>query len=213
MDKNKFKEMTFGQKAQYIWEYYKIPIFGIILGIITIVILIVGLIRKDPEVVLNVCMVNANQYQVAEEDVFDRYLKEQGYNPQTQTIQIKGNYKMGVGHEVDFTSFQAINTAMSMGQLDLIIGDETVFLTFGTGRGFKSLSEILTPELMEKYEDQLYTVLDDETKEPVICGIWLPKENELVKDGYYKEGVLVGVPYSVTNQELATEMLLYLLEN
>jgi len=212
MDKNKFKEMTFGEKVGYIWEYYKLAVIGGILGIVIIVGIIVVIFRKEPEVILNVCLVNANQEQVAEEDVFERYLKEHDYNPQTQTIQVQGNYKMGIGHEVDFSSFQAINAAMSLGQLDLIIGDETVFLPFGSGRGFKSLSEVLTPDLLEKYEEQLYTVVDDETKEEVCCGIWLPEDNTLVKDGYYKGSVLVGVPYSATNQELATEMLLYLLE-
>lgn len=215
MDRNRFKEMPFKEKVQHIWEYYKLAVFGIILGIIIIVSIIVGISRKKPEVILNVSMVNCNTFQVTEQDVFQRYLLENGYDMEAQTIVVKTNYKISedISGTLALTSYQALNTSMALGEVDLLIGDDDVFQMFGSAKGFKSLSEVLTKEILEKYEDQLYTVIDTETKKEVVCGIRLQEDNPLVKDGYYEGSVLVGFPYSTTNQELAVEMLLYLLEN
>lgn len=40
--KTPFKELTFSQKIQYIWDYYKIPIFLVIIGIIAVTTFICG---------------------------------------------------------------------------------------------------------------------------------------------------------------------------
>lgn len=44
--KTPFKELTFSQKIQYIWDYYKIPIFLVIIRIIAVTTFVAAGLRR-----------------------------------------------------------------------------------------------------------------------------------------------------------------------
>jgi hypothetical protein len=54
--KTPFKELTFSQKIQYIWDYYKIPIFLVIIGIIAVTTFIHGRLAQKNTVLSVLCV-------------------------------------------------------------------------------------------------------------------------------------------------------------
>ena len=49
--KTPFKELTFSQKIQYIWDYHKIPIFLVIIGIIAVTAFIHGRLAQKKQII------------------------------------------------------------------------------------------------------------------------------------------------------------------
>lgn len=212
-EKQAFKTMTVGEKLEHIWEYYKLPIFGIVLALILIIYIIVKLVSPDPDSILNVVLVNASPMAVEGEDVFERYLTEHGYDKEEETITVNAVLHLDPNEasQSSAVGYQALTAMTVAGEIDLLGGDEAVFDLLSLGNGMMGLDTVLPQEVLERYQDSLYTVENPETGEKVTSGIWLPEGNPLEKDGYYLTGALVGIPYTSANQEMAKEMLLYLL--
>ena len=79
--KTPFKELTFSQKIQYIWDYYKIPIFLVIIGIIAVTTFIHGRLAQK-NTVLSVLCVNAENSTTEDNgaDIFNDFLTDNGYD-------------------------------------------------------------------------------------------------------------------------------------
>ena len=215
-DRNtKFEDLTFKQKIEHIWEYYRLLILGIILGVWLIVYIIVKIVTPEPEVLMHVVLVNANSMEVAEEDTFDRYLAEHGYDPKEMTISVNASMYLDFDNnemmESNVASQQVLAAMMMIGEIDLLVANEDAFLTVGGNEAMMSVEEILPEELLEKYQDRFYIYTNPETGEEAACGIWLDEKNPLIQDYYYFGKALAGIPYTATNVDLAKEMLLILL--
>lgn len=212
-EKQKFKEMTLGGKLEHIWEYYKLALLGITLGIALIVYIIVKIAMPDPVSILNVTLVNAYPQAGMDGNVFERYLTEQGYNPKEETIAVNAGLYLDteMANPTNASAFQALLAMTLVGEIDLLAGDAGIVDMIGSGNGLLEMDEVLPAELLEKYQDSLYTVVAPESGEEYVCAIRLPAGNPLEQDGYYAADVLAGIPYTAQHQEMAKEMLLYLL--
>lgn len=211
--KTPFRDMTIGQKLEHIWEYYKPAIFGIAAAIALIVYIIYKIVSPDPEGVLNVTLVNANGYEVAEEDSFIRYLKEQGYDTDAQTALVNTSLSIDAsGGQMSATSMQVLSAMMMVGEIDLLAGNEDTLQILGSSGSLIPVDQILREDQLKAYEDRLYSVKNTETGEEQVCGIWLGENSLLVQDGYYYDKVLVCIPSTTAHQELAAGMIRFLLD-
>ena len=90
--KTPFKELTFSQKIQYIWDYYKIPIFLVIIGIIAVTSFIHGRLAQK-NTVLSVLCVNAENSTTEDSgaDIFNDFLTDNGYDLSKDEIALNKN--------------------------------------------------------------------------------------------------------------------------
>lgn len=213
MEKKTFKTMTMGEKLEHIWEYYKLVILGIAAAVALIIYIIVKAVTPEPDVVMNAVLVNANSFDVQEENCFQRYLKENNYDLESETINVNASMYLDSTNDAQTSavSYQVLVAMNMVGEIDLLIGNESVIDMLGSGQGLFEVEDILPAEIVEKYKEQLYTVEDSETGETYVCGIWLPEENALKQDGYYFGEVLAAIPYTAENMDTAKDVLLYLL--
>ena len=209
-----FRKMSFSEKVQQIWEYYRLAVFGILAGIVLIIYIIYKIMNPDPEEILNVVMVNAS----AEEDssgyeIFSAYLAQNGYNQEEQTITLNTTLNLtgGASSQMDIASQQALITWASAGQIDVLAGNESAMDLFGAGDGLVEMDEILSTEQMEQYKDLLYTAENTETGEQYVCAMKLPEGNLLEQAGYYEGDVWLAIPVSSEHPEVAKDVFLYLL--
>lgn len=213
-DRNtKFEDLSLKQKVEHIWEYYKPVIFGIVAAIAVIVYIIVKIVTPEPDIIMNAVLINANTMEAPEEDTFVRYLQEYGYDTETETISVNASMYLDRENasQSSAASFQALVAMTMVGEIDLLLGDNTAIDMLGSGSGLMELEDILPPETLEKYKDRLYTVEDAETGALYVCGIQLPEGNPLQQDGYYGDYVLAAIPYTATHPDIAKEVLMYLL--
>lgn len=214
-----FKDMTFGEKIEQIWAYYKPVLLAIVLGVSLIIYIIYKIINPDPDIILNVALVNsiaAYQEQTEEDDLFTRYLKENGYNPEEETISVSTNLYLtedGSGGQMDMATSQSLMARVAASDIDILAGDKFILDMFGADGGLMDMQTILTEEQMEKYADNFYTAVDEETGEEYVCGLKLPEGNLLTAEGYYGTEVWMAIPVTVNEEhvQLAKEVFVYLI--
>lgn len=212
MEKKTFRTMSFGQKVEHIWEYYRWLVLGSIAAVILLVYIIVQAVTPKPDILLNVTLLNANSLGVAEPDVFVRYLEEKGYDPQTEEVYVNTTMHLEYGSG-NSNVYQALAAMVLVGEIDLLVGDENSVGMIAAGNGLMPLTEFLEEELTGDYADEdLFFWTDETTGKSEVCGIWLPEGNPLAADGYYKGRALATIPYTAQNQDMAKEMLVYLIE-
>lgn len=209
-----FRKMTFPKKLEHIWEYYRAVVYGVIIGIALLAYFIYKIVTPQPEAILNVTLVNGNSYDAPEENVFLRYLKEQGYDLSEYTAYVDAHLQISGEDQSQksATSLQLLSAMTMVGEIDLLAGDELVFGMMGGSDGLLPLDQALSQELLEKYKDSLFFLPDAETGEENAVGIWLREDSGLVADGYYQGKALMGIPYTAKHPEMAAEALRYLLE-
>lgn len=212
-EKKTFRTMTVKEKIEHIWEYYKLALFGFFAAIALLIYGISHLLFPDPEILLNVVLVNTGFMDEPEQDAFLRYLTEQGYDPERETISVNTGLYMNLeaADQTSAISYQAIAAMLLTGDLDLLVGNEDVISLLGSGGGLSDLQELLPGEVLAKHQEQLYLMTGEESRESYVGGIWLTEGNPLMQDGYYEVPTLAAIPYSSGKQELAAEVMLYLL--
>ncbi len=212
--KKTFQEMTVREKIEHIWEYYKLAVFGIIAGVALIIYIIMKILNPDPDVILGVTLVNSYSRMTGEsENIFEQYLLDNGYNPEEETISVNESLYISEGGmgQSDMASLQALMAWTSVGEIDILAGDENVMNMLGNSGGLLEMEEVLTPAQMEQYGDRLYTTKDPETGQEYVCALKLPEGNLLNKAGYYSGDVWVGIPSTSKRQELAIKIFNYIL--
>lgn len=212
--KKTFQEMTVREKIEHIWEYYKLAVFGIIAGVALIIYIIMKILNPDPDMILGVTLVNSYSRMTGEsENIFEQYLLDNGYNPEEETISVNESLYISEGGmgQSDMASLQALMAWTSVGEIDILAGDENVMNMLGNSGGLLEMEEVLTPAQMEQYGDRLYTTKDPETGQEYVCALKLPEGNLLNKAGYYNGDVWVGIPSTSKRQELAIKIFNYIL--
>lgn len=106
--KTPFKELTFSQKIQYIWDYYKIPIFLVIIGIIAVTAFIRGRLAQK-NTVLSVLCVNVENSTTEDNDadIFNDFLTDNGYDLSEDEIALNKNIRVDVDKNgLDYQTWQ-----------------------------------------------------------------------------------------------------------
>ncbi len=215
-----FKDMTPREKVEQIWAYYRLVLLAIALGLALIIYIIYKIVNPDPEILLNVALVNSlgavQTEDGEEEDIFNKYLTENGYNPEEVTISVTSNLYLtedGSGGQMDMATMQSLMARVAASDIDILAGDKYILDMFGPDGGFLEMETVLSEEQMEKYADDLYTAVDEETGEEYVCGLKLPEGNLLTEAGYYGTEVYMAIPVTANEEhiKMAKDVFVYLL--
>lgn len=120
-----FARMTLGQKAEYVFAYYKLPLVLILVALTAIIS--VGryyLTYKEP--LLYVGYTNVELPQEAEEGLFEGYLRSRGANPRTtEAYRYYGLYltdpEGSVDHQYSYASRVKLLAAIDAEELDVVV--------------------------------------------------------------------------------------------
>lgn len=162
-EKEKLKTMTGKDKVWYIWEYYKFPIFGVILGIILIWTIAGSVYRSSFETVLHCMYLNNRQEELntapLDED-FAAYL-ELGRKQMITTESVYITYGDNIT-ELTYASMAKISALIAAKDLDIMICDRENFAHYASMDGGLDLEEVLPAELLARVFDRLEYAANEE---------------------------------------------------
>lgn len=164
-EKEKMKTMSGKDKVWYIWEYYKFPIFGVILGIFLVWTVASSVYRSGFETVLHCMYLNNREEELntapLEED-FAAYLELN----EKQTITAESTYITYGDNMTEFTyaSMAKISALIAAKDLDIIICDRENFEHYASMNGGLDLTAVLSAELLTRISDHLEYAPDEEGK-------------------------------------------------
>lgn len=152
----KLSALSWGERVGYIWDYYK-PLMAAILVIIFFICLGVEIYRNlQKDYLLNAYFVNSNtvlsDYETMTSD-FEEYI---GGLEKNQVVNIDTTLTISEDLDQYSTASQTKLTAIaSTGDLDVIVMDAETFERYYREGFFADLSEVLTEEQLEQWEERL----------------------------------------------------------
>lgn len=211
--KNNMKDMTFKEKIAHLWEYYKwFAIVGVLLIVATVSV-VTSVIQNNKELVYGGAIVNLS---VTEEG--KTYLKEGWFealesDSKKQKIELDElyipNMEQATFMESAMANVSKITAMVSAGYIDYVLADAYAIHYLGSVGAFQPLENVLSQELIEKFEGKLVTYEDDEKSYLVaidISELGFVKKNIISADKVY-----IAFPGNTGRTERNAEFLEYLM--
>lgn len=218
-----FRDLSFSQKLEHIWTYYRVPIIAAVLGIILLVSLVQTL-SNDTQPLLNVIMVDSNANAHGDAAPFDAFLKDIGAEPYEGAVSLNTNISFYSEEELErlgemernqavldnYDKEQMLFTLMAAGNGDVFFGKGEIFMSYARQGMLRNLEEVLSPELLEAYKEKLIYVEEEGVSYP--CAVSLSHNPWLEENGYYTE-CCFGLLHLGKNPETAARFAEFLLRS
>ena len=141
--KTPFKELTFSRKIQYIWDYYKIPIFLVIIGIIAVTAFIRGRLAQKNTVLSVLCVnVENNTTEDNDTDIFNDFLTDNGYDLSNDEIVLNKNICVDVDKNgLDYQNMSVLTAYFASNEYDICFMDDKTFDYYAKNVCFEDISK------------------------------------------------------------------------
>ncbi|MFV0465626.1 MAG: hypothetical protein ACK5ML_06075 [Lachnospiraceae bacterium] len=213
-ERSKLKGMKLRDKIDYIWTYYKAPILGVLIALILCVSLIQGLLRTEPDVVLNVLAINADPYYDAEQDdTFDTFLTEQDLDPELNTISFNTSILISFTEEGMVSNpqiLQVMVTLLMAGDIDMVTADEQMYQYIAEQGYMMPLSSYMSESEIAALDDRILYAVDPETGQEEAFGVLADANSGMTKGSLYESPPYAGLVYNAENMTVGTEFIEYI---
>lgn len=215
LQRQKLIDQPFSKKIEYFWYYYKIHTIIIVLLACMFGSILHSIVTKK-ETVLSIAYINA--FPNVDDEIFiEDFESFLGLNPKNQQVILDSTYYIDDESTSPYavTYQQKFSTNAMAGKLDVVLADVTNFDFYGSQGFFRDLSTILSPQLLEKYQDNLYyaNLPYDDSDKDVPIGIRIDDTNKISQTSSYPNtDAYFGI---ISNSEAVDYALSYLnfLEN
>lgn len=210
-----FKSLSTKQKIEYVWDYYRWYIIAVICGI-TIIVSTISHVITYKEPLLSVIMLNSYSPMTGNAEAgFDEFFQEFGYGSYEGALELKQDLYFQENKELDPIDYQNYEILLAMligGDYDVFLGIGDVYLDFVNQGFFADLSEILSDDLLDTYEEQIIYAdnMGEITQYP--AAIILENNQWLVQNNYYNGECYLGILEKEHLNESAIEFSEFLLK-
>lgn len=216
-----FRDLSPKKKLEHIWTYYRFPILAAVVGLILLISLL-GTFFNREDALLDVIMVDSDANAHGDTAAFDAFLESCGIPPREGAVSLNTNIsfyseeEMALLSETDrnqavlenYDKEQMLFTLMAAGNAEVLFGKGERFLLYAQEGLYRDLSEVLSPELLERYQDSLIYAEEDGISYP--CAVRLTDNPWLLESGYYRD-CCFAVLYLSDNPEIAAQFAGFLL--
>lgn len=214
-EKKRLGRMSWAQKREHIWEYYKIPIITILVLIAAVIGIVYMYKLNDYENVFYAVIIDGGMEGISEKKDamttgFTEYL---GIDGEDERVYFDNNYTLTYTSVIDedpYISAEKIMTQIATGSIDGIIADKSQLNGFSRSdeSAFIDLSICLTEEEFAAVEDSIiYYTLSDGTKIP--NALDLSNTKIVAEMGLTVKNPAYGIVVSAANSDNAIAFIRY----
>lgn len=229
-EKAAFRKMSFREKRQHIWEYYRTEIIWGIIGLLCVCWLLNHYILnppKDPSlnITFNSLQVDRDSFAPLEEQLKENFPELYTDREEIQIISVMSGVSDA---EQEYAATMKLLAMMAANEIDVFIGDYTLMYTSAYNSYMHPLDDIFTEEELALIEKEAYVQEDAES------GIMIVEPGDIDTDGneyrmearpYFidisgnltlrtiiaGEPTYIGISSNTDNLEEAKAVLMYLL--
>lgn len=156
-EKMKFKDLTFGKKLAYIWDYYKWWFITTVIIITIIVNAVPQIIENRKEVVLYSVFINTQIESQESTSLMDDFISFANIDLTDKkiTLDTSMNINRDAADNLSMQSNQKLLALFSTNKIDVLVCDKDNFDFFASQGCFKPLDEVLPDNLYQKYAPYL----------------------------------------------------------
>ncbi|CRZ33263.1 hypothetical protein DFR55_1561 [Herbinix hemicellulosilytica] len=199
-EKEKLKNMSWKDRFDYIWEYYKYHGLAIVLAIILIIYTVITILKPKTETILYAAIVN-NPIPI---DVWPEYKdKLTDYlelDPETEDIFLNYNFYFNTTSDYEVGMRQVLSYHLAASEIDLIIAPLSEFSQYVKFGFFDPLSDQLPTDLYSLLTDKFYLSSTEDNPRVSAYGIYLTdtklfREYSITTEEPYLIGIVVNSKY------------------
>lgn len=217
IEKEKLKTMSFGEKIDYIWTYYKAQIIIGALVIAFVVSLAHHLITGSQESILYSMAINSDALQSDDSapQVYEDFLTEMGFDPKDYKVDYHAGLNVALdeyGEASDMQIFSVVATLLMSGTVDHILTNEEVVVMLGEIGYIMPMEEYLSQDKIEAFDREgkvIYGIHPD-TREKAAFGISLAESEKINEAGLFPFSPVYAMIYGAPHLENSIEFLYYL---
>lgn len=201
-DKQTLASLDRKGKINYIWDYYKIPVFAAVIVLAVAVYSIISSFTRKEDIMTVVLVNSASEAIECDDTVFIRQLEKAGVRTEGREVEVIGYLKIGEESYENQQDLMVLNAMFTLGDMDIFIAEKKTFDLFIDKEAYADLSSLLDEKLLQKYAGDLYKY-ENEAGDEVILGIIIHNGSPVHKAGYYNGDVIISIPSKSRNTENA----------
>ena len=212
-ERQKLKNMSWKDRAWYVWEYYKFHLLAVILVIGVLSTIGTMIYRQTFTTRLSVAIINDRSAGASSSALLESDLREYLGCGKKDLIEINEGLMVDFNEEstsqYGYATLAKISALVASKSLDVVIGDQPAIDHYETVSAYQNLEELLPPELYERVKDHIYRAKDGEGN---LTPVALSLEDTALGE---KTGIIMDPPYLAVIQgsphkEAAIQMIEYL---
>ena len=212
-ERQKLKNMSWKDRAWYVWEYYKFHLLAVILVIGVLSTIGTMIYRQTFTTRLSVAIINDRSAGASSSALLESELREYMGCGKKDLIEIHEGLMVDFNEEstsqYGYATLAKISALVASKSLDVVIGDQSAIDHYETVSAYQNLEELLPPELYERVKDHIYRAKDGEGN---LTPVALSLEDTALGE---KTGIIMDPPYLAVIQgsphkEAALQMIEYL---
>lgn len=217
IEKEKLKTMSFREKADYIWTYYKAQILIAALVIAFVVSLAHHLITGTQESILYSMVINSDALLSDDSapQLYMDFISEKGLDPKDYTVDYHGGLNVALneyGEPSDMQIFSVVATLLMSGTVDHVMTNEEVVVMLGEIGYIMPMEEYLPQEKIDAYdrEGKIIYGSHPETKEKTAFGISLADSEKIKEAEIFPFSPVFAMIYGAPHLDNSIDFLYYL---
>ena len=212
-ERQKLKNMSWKDRAWYVWEYYKFHLLAVILVIGVLSTIGTMIYRQTFTTRLSVAIINDRSAGASSSALLESELREYMGCGKKDLIEIIEGLMVDFNEEstsqYGYATLAKISALVASKSLDVVIGDQSAIDHYETVSAYQNLEELLPPELYERVKDHIYRAKDGDGN---LTPVALSLEDTALGE---KTGIIMDPPYLAVIQgsphkEAALQMIEYL---
>lgn len=217
-EKEKWKDMTPKERYNYFKTYYLSKIVVIILVVAFLGSMIYSMVKPKPETLVYAAIIDYAMTDEMLETLETEFADYIGMDPETQNLNFDNTFALS--NSSDYSVQQKFMTYLFAGELDIMIGGETMMKSQMTQGNLAPLSEQLPTELYSALKDYFVYAAVPETDaddnvisqgEKKVYGLYLD-DCKIYGDLTLRERPVIGIVVNSNHKENAVEFIRYLFE-
>ena len=212
-ERQKLKNMSWKDRAWYVWEYYKFHLLAVILVIGVLSTIGTMIYRQTFTTRLSVAIINDRSGGAGSSELLESELRQYLGCGKKDLIEFNEGLMVDFDEEstsqYGYATLAKISALVASKSLDVVIGDQSAIDHYETISAYQNLEELLPPALYERVKEHIYRAEDG-------AGNLTPAALSL-KDTAFgeKTGIIMDPPYLAVIQgsphkEAALRMIEYL---
>lgn len=202
-----FQELSPQRKLEYLWDYYKFHMLGILLLFAFIIASILIWHQNSRPILLNGYLLNADWGDEQAQVLLQEYASYEGYNLNDYNAYISSSVFIdtSIKDQMSTVAYTKVMTDLDVKEIDFFFCNREMFDYFGQREIFLDLEKSMPQDLYQRFENQLITtyILDQNGNitDTYIAGIDISDSPVLKKiqkkKNMYEDGTIYfAVPYN-----------------
>ena len=211
-EKEKISGLTFTKKAEYIWEYYKLWIIGIVSFLAIGIFFIVRITTNVPDDWFYLTIANTRAEVGTDSRLWQEYVDFTGYDLKEKKVEFNDEsyFDYTVNHARGNSYYEVFVAVTDAGILDAVTMEPEALTSLGESGRLMDLNREECSSIREKYGDRfLYAQPIDETysTETVPVGINISDSILMTKYNVYTDGCALGIGAYSSNIDAVEQFL------